>query len=280
MPTNLPSDLLERIQQHGRQWQLVIEDSFETETSVISFVSRDERALVLKTVKTPGDEWNAGQVLAAFGGKGVVRVCEYTSGAMLLERLQPGTSLSEIGDDREATAILAGVMRQMSPREPPHGSPTVADWGKGFERYLDRGDEPISRNLVALAQHVFGDLCASQTNARLLHGDLHHYNVLLDENRGWVAIDPKGVIGEAEYEIGAALRNPVERPEEFLSRAVIERRLEQFVDLLNLDYQRTVSWAFAQAVLSAIWNLEDGQRVSATDSALQLAEITRPMVQP
>ena len=42
----------------------------------------------------------------------------------------------------------------------------------------------------------------------LLHGDLQHYNVLLDKDRGWVAIDPKGVVGELEYEVGALLRNP------------------------------------------------------------------------
>jgi streptomycin 6-kinase len=44
---------------------------------------------------------------------------------------------------------------------------------------------------------------------RLLHGDLQHYNVLLDRKRGWLAIDPKGVVAEGEFELGAALRNPI-----------------------------------------------------------------------
>ena len=61
---------------------------------------------------------------------------------------------------------------------------------------------------VERAQRLYVGLCASQTSTRLLHGDLHHYNILRDGDRGWVAIDPKGVVGEVEYEIGAALRNP------------------------------------------------------------------------
>ena len=69
---------------------------------------------------------------------------------------------------------------------------------------------------------MFAELCASQRGVRLLHGDLQHYNVLFDRRRGWVSIDPKGVLGEPEYEIGAALRNPA-RPALYAVRAIVER---------------------------------------------------------
>jgi streptomycin 6-kinase len=122
------------------------------------------------------------------------------------------------------------------------------------------------------------DLSGSQRSTRLLHGDLQHYNVLFDTDRGWLAIDPKGVVGELEYEIGAMLRNPDERPDLFLSPSVIERRVKQFTNRLNLNYERTIGWAFAQAVLSAIWGIEDGFSVDATNSSLRLAEAIRPML--
>src|SRR5207244_1723119 len=77
-------------------------------------------------------------------------------------------------------------------------------------------------------RRVYSDLCGSQRHRQLLHGDLHHYNVLFDARRGWLAIDPKGVVGELEYEVGAALRNPYEAPELFLEPSTIERRVEQF----------------------------------------------------
>jgi streptomycin 6-kinase len=279
--STLPNPLLDRIRQHAREWRLAIEESFETETSVISFVSRDGQSLVLKVVKQQGDEWNAGEILKAFDGNGVVRVYEHTAGAMLLERLRPGSPLSNLtlsGNDEEATDILAGVINKMSPREIPDGCPTVEDWGKAFDRYVVAGDERIPRQLVELARRNFSELCASQSHQRLLHGDLHHYNVLSDANRGWLAIDPKGVIGELEYEVGAVLRNPYERPELFILSSTIERRLEQFTNKLPLDYERTLRWAFAQAVLSAIWSVEDGFAVDAKSPALKLAEAIRPML--
>ena len=112
----------------------------------------------------------------------------------------------------------------------------------------------------------------------LLHGDLQHYNVLFSRNRGWVAIDPKGVVGELEYEVGALLRNPVERPELFASSGTVTRRLETLTTLVDLDYSRTLAWSFAQAVLSAIWDVEDGYPVNPNHPALKLAQTLRPML--
>src|SRR3970282_489257 len=87
----------------------------------------------------------------------------------------------------------------------------------------------------------------------------------------WCAVDPKGVVGELEYEVGAALRNPFDRPDLFAPLAVVERRLEQFGLVLGIDVGRARGWCFAQAVLSAIWSIEDGHTVDSGDPALQLA---------
>jgi len=247
---------------------------------------RDQKPVVLKVIKRPGDEWLSGEILKAFEGHGVVRVHEHAPGAVLMERLRPGNSLVEMatdGRDEEATDILAEVIQQMSahassisPLDLPKSAPTVLDWAKGFDRYLATGDEQVSKSLVEAGAETYLDLCASQRRPLLLHGDLQHYNVLFDADRGWLAIDPKGVIGELEYEIGAMLRNPCERPELFLSRLTIERRLRQFTNRLNLDYERTLRWAFAQAVLSAVWEVEDGFPVDSMNPSLRLAKIIRP----
>ena len=121
-------------------------------------------------------------------------------------------------------------------------------------------------------------MCSSQRAPRLLHGDLPHYNVLFDWTRGWLAIDPKGVIGEIEYEIGAVLRNPIERPGLFILPSITERRLQQFRRKLNLDSTRALRWGFAQAVLSAIWEIEDGVIVDTANPALRLAYAIQPMM--
>jgi streptomycin 6-kinase len=206
-----------------------------------------------------------------------VRAHEHVAGAILRERLTPGHSLVDLAisdRDEEATEVIAGVIHAMrtAARAWPNECPTVHDWGEAFARYVTTGDQSIPGDLVFQAHRVYDELCQSQSDVRLLHGDLQHSNVLFDEQRGWVAIDPKGVIGEIEYEVGAAMRNPRELPSLFTSQATVERRIRQLSETLELDATRASRWTFAQAVLSAIWTIEDNGTLNANEPTLALAE--------
>ena len=274
-------ELRNRIQDRIRDWRVVVEHTSETIGSFIGFGRRGRQPVVLKVLKNRGDEWRSGEILEAFEGRGVVRVYEHVEGALLLERLSPGNALAEMaldGRDEEATEIIAEVIEKMSPRRSANAYVRVQDWAKGFERYTASGDEQIPKDLVEEGQRVYSELCSSQSSPRLLHGDLHHYNILFDSDRGWLAIDPKGVIGEIEYEIGAALRNPYEKPELFTLSSTVERRLKHFASRLNLDFRRALGWGFAQAVLSTIWCVEDGFAIGPRDPGLVLAAAIRPML--
>jgi streptomycin 6-kinase len=259
---------------------VAIDKTFETETSVVAFGLRREAPVVLKVSKHLSDEWHSGEILHAYDGAGMVRVYESEAGAVLLERLDPGNELVELvreGKDERATEILANVLQQLANHSAPHGCPTVFDWARGFDRYLNTGDQQVPAVLVHQAQESYRSLASSSLRTMLLHGDLHHYNVLFDTKRGWVAIDPKGVVGELEYEVGAILRNPWEQPC-FFSRVVLERRLQILSDALQLNYLRALQWSFAQAVLSAIWDVEDGKRVAANHPGLTLARTIETML--
>jgi streptomycin 6-kinase len=265
----------------ANQWDVTIHQTRETSGSVLAFgVSRRSR-VVLKITKQQGDEWRSGEVLRAFDGHGTVRVHEYDAGAVLLEQLDPGEELVNLvrqGKDEEATEIFAEVIEQLKGHVAPDHIPTVLHWSRGFERYLNTGDKQIPHDLVSEARDWYLSLAASQQTPMLLHGDLQHYNVLFDSKRGWVAIDPKGVVGELEYEVGAILRNPVELPDQFTSTATVERRLNHLVKRLNLNYDRALAWSFAQSVLSAIWDVEDGYPVPPDHNALELARIIKPLL--
>ena len=259
-----------------------VAEILETASSFVAFGTKWGSEVVLKLAKQPGDEWRSGEVLRAFGGNGTVKVYEFDPGAVLLERLSPGTQLLSLvvqGEDDRASRILANLMSQMAGHPAPDSCQTVRDWSVGFERYLNSGDKRIPEELVSEARNRYGTLAVSQRNETLLHGDLHHYNVLFDTKRGWIAIDPKGVVGEIEYEVGEILRNPVELPELFNSAATIERRVDRFVRQLRLNRERVIAWAFAQAVLSAIWDVEDGFEVGSEHHALRLAQVIKPMLQ-
>jgi streptomycin 6-kinase len=277
----LPSRVEERLADRVRAWSVSVERSLETESSLIAIGHQAGRSVVLKVLKEAGDEWHAGEIVRAFDRNGVVEVYEHVPGAMLLEQLMPGTPLVRVAlerSDDEATEILADVIQRMSPSQIPPNGATVAGWSKGFARYVASGDAQIPAELVERASALYEELCVTQKTTRLLHGDLQHYNVLWDERRGWLAIDPKGVVGELEYEIGAVLRNPIERPDLFASRPIAERRLEHLARALNLNDARALSWTFAQAVLSAIWSVEDGFSVNATTPAIQVANAVAPML--
>jgi streptomycin 6-kinase len=248
-----PDDLLLL---RAKQWNVRVEKTFETDTSVLAFGLRGASPVVLKLTKHTGDEWHSGDMLRAFADDGMVKVYESEPGAVLLERLVPGSDLVSLvrdGNDEKATRILAEVIGQTANRTPPAGCPAVHDWARGFDRYLKTGDQRVPAALVHEAADLYRKLANSASRTMLLHGDLQHYNVLCDQQRGWVAIDPKGVVGQLEYEVGAILRNPVELPDFFTSPEVIGRRLQILTHALQLDYRRTVEWSYAQAVLSAIW---------------------------
>ena len=245
-----------------------------------------ERELVLK-LGVPNHELHSEiHALAAFQGRGSVQLLaqDQQQGALLLERLRPGTPLAALTDDEQATSIAAGVMRGLwRPLWPDHPFPSVARWAAGLGRLRQRFDGasgPLPEELVSRAEGLFDELLASMAEPVLLHGDLHHENILAVDNqpwrnegrRAWLAIDPKGITGEPAYEVGALLRNPwpqllsMPRPDRILAR-----RVDQLSAELGFDRQRIVGWALAQAVLSAWWCIEDN--VSDWDYPIGCAEL-------
>ena len=272
---------MRQLQAKAIEWNVRLDEIRETPTSLLGFGMRDGVRVVLKMSKRLGDESRSGEVLQAYAGEGAVRVYESEIGAVLLERIEPGEQLVDVvkrGEDAEATKILAKVIGRLANHEAPSGCPTVADWGRGFDRYLQSDDEHIDHKVVAEAREMYQQLATSQHKTMLLHGDLQHYNVLFDNKRGWIAIDPKGVIGELEYELGALLRNPVELPEVFANPVTIKRRLKSLTVALHLDYFRALHWSYVQSILSAIWDIEDGHPFTHDNPSLLLARTVKQLL--
>ena len=219
-------------------------------------------------------------VLEAFSGRATVRILERRADGVILERLEPGTPLSALvanGEDREATRILAWTVRRMHAESIPAGVPSAVELAASFGTYLASGDERLPRALVRAANAIYVDLCGSQRRVRLLHGDLHHDNVLFDARRGWVAIDPKGVIAELEYEVSVALRNPVARPDVFCDPDVFIERVACVTQELRLNAGRVKQWAFATAVLAAIWTIEDDDDPAVRGRWIAFADAIQPI---
>jgi streptomycin 6-kinase len=272
----LPATLAE----YARRWSLTLGEPYAALS--FNYVTRATRAdgtpVVLKVGLTDDKELRTEtEALAAYGGRGMVALLDagLTDAVLLLERIEPGTPLTAIEDDDRATSIAAEVMRRLwRPTPDGHDFPTVAHWGLGFERHRQRfgGSGPIPADLFERAETLYRELEASMAAPVLLHGDLHHGNILAAMREPWLAIDPKGLIGELAYETGSLLRNPHERlrtlPD---AKPLLARRIALLADALNLDRERIRGWGIALAVLSAIWSYEDGDDATGAKFAIGCA---------
>ena len=115
--------------------------------------------------------------------------------------------------------------------------------------------EAMEETFPGAVDNLRDELLATSTESVVLHGDLHHDNIL-QSGDGWKAIDPHGLTGEPCYEVGALLRNPIANLERL--PAVFERRIDILTAELGFSTERIRQWSFVQAVLSAWWFYEDG----------------------
>lgn len=216
--------------------------------------------------------------LRLYDGRGCVRLlnADPDAGILLLERLHPGEMLTIVTDDDEATRIAAQVMQVMwRPLPVVQNFSSVADWAAGLSKLREQfggGTGPFDRKLVETAVSLFTDLLASSGEPVLLHGDLHHYNIL-SAGDGWRVIDPKGVAGEPAYEVGALLRNPFTLFDEPDLKRITARRLDILAETLEMDRERLCQWSLAQAVLSAWWSYEDGGDPADWQPTMRLAGV-------
>ena len=197
-----------------------------------------------------------------FNGEGSIKVLESDNKnfAILLERCVPGNTLSSLDDEEKETLIFTEVLKKLWKKSPLNSKfPSVGDDLKDFEWSLKKYEEfkdKLSKELVTKAWEKYRYLVDTQRDLYLLHSDLHHENILSSE-RGWLAIDPKGVLGEREFEVTAFMRNPIKRAKEnLLTKEILLTRLNIISKELDLDKGRMTDWAFSQTVLSAIWNLQ------------------------
>jgi streptomycin 6-kinase len=179
-------------------------------------------------------------------------------------------------------------MRQLwRPVPAEHQFPTVAKWAAGMGRLRVRfggTTGPLPASLVEEAETLFAELIASMGEVVLLHGDLHHENIVAAERQPWLALDPKGLVGEPAYEVGALLRNrlpePLTQPE---ASRILARRVDQLAEELGLDRERLLGWGLAQAVLSAWWSIEDHgygweHAISVAGALADISRRTGPVV--
>ena len=250
----------------ARRWNLTPGEPFLLSYNYVCAVTRaDDTPAVLK-IGVPNVELTSEiKALRVYAGQGACRLLEADAdqGLLLLERLQPGTMLATLKDDDRATEIAAEVMQAIQRPVPErNGFLSLCGWFdelKGLRPRFGGGTGPFPEKTVEIVEGLVRELFAEDRPQVLLHGDFHHFNILLSE-RGWLVIDPKGVAGPVEYEVGPLLLNPWgEMPDETQAIRRTQRRIAILAERLGFDRQRLWAWAVCHSLLSAWWDMaEDG----------------------
>jgi streptomycin 6-kinase len=201
--------------------------------------------------------------LQAFKGYEIVSVidADLDQGAILLHRAIPGKTLVSLfpREDLEALEIAcqSAVLLHQASIPVDYSFPLLGDWLKIIDREWE-----LPSSQLNLARKLKNDLLENSKSQALLHGDLHHGNILSDGEK-WVVIDPKGVIGDPLYDMtGCLLREPFEQlmqqPDVF---DLLNQRMEFVAHFTQKPLKEIWGWTYVQTVMSTCWSLEDGQDV-------------------
>jgi streptomycin 6-kinase len=215
---------------------------------------------MLKLASHP-EEVAGGALMAWWDGQGAARVLAREAEAILLERLDGRRSLAAMardGLDDEATRVLCAVaagLHAPRPAPPPSTLVPLDAWFRALWPAQETHHGAFD-DAAAAAR----DLLAEPREQVVLHGDLHHDNVL-DGRRGWRAIDPKGLIGERGFEFANLFRNP--DVDVALAPGRMGRQARIVAQAAGVETPRLLRWILAYAGLGAAWSLHSGHDADA-----------------
>ncbi|MDF2940745.1 MAG: strB [Gammaproteobacteria bacterium] len=209
-------------------------------------------------------------------GKAMPKVYAFDAklNAYLMEQIEPGYSLKSLvktGDDDKATRIICELISALQSKQSAV---------KGQFKHLSELAKDLSilkghydKKLLSRAESLFHELSQDRSQDVLLHGDLHHDNILQSAS-GWKVIDPHGYIGDPAAEVGAMIRNPYDCfPQDRSLAQTVDRRLKIMAKELPFDPQRMKAWAFCMTVLSDAWTFEGHGKVTEQELASAIYQV-------
>jgi len=229
-------------------------------------LNSNHTVVILKTTPAGGSLIPEAHWLQCFR-RGTPRVfnIDEERNAFLMERLVPGETLKSLikaGQDEAATRILCQTILELHSEDPTplaSSSPSILSPYKHVSELahsLTFLKGHMEEGMISKAKTLFHTLSFDRKNDVLLHGDLHHDNILKSGST-WKVIDPHGYIGDPAAESSPMIYNPLDYfPSDRALKQVIDLRLKILCEMLPFDPQRIKAWAFCWTMLSAAWDVE------------------------
>ncbi|OYU70011.1 MAG: hypothetical protein CFE28_08390 [Alphaproteobacteria bacterium PA2] len=249
------------------RWGLV-QDGWAFQTpytrSILAPVLAGGRKAMLKIAGSP-EEAAGARLMAWWSGRGAAPVLEAEGDVIVLERAEDPDGLARMafdGKDDEATRILCQVVETL---HRPRSEPTpdtlrpLSDWFRALKAARER--HPVFEKAAALAE----GLLAETESPVILHGDVTHQNVLGFGDKGWLAIDPKGLFGDRAYDYANIFRSPTTA---MTTPTRLRRQADVMSECSGLESRTLLQWGFVHAALSVAWWLENGH--SLNERALRI----------
>jgi streptomycin 6-kinase len=245
--------------------------------------SADYGAVVLKVCFPSRELYSEIESLLLFDGKGICccYAYDFDLGAILIERLIPGDELNSIDDKDERVRVGAGLIANLpKPAAAENTLPRFDDWiSRAFGRA--RAEKKATGRFlehIDNAEEKYAGFTKAGRPEYVLHGDLHHTNMLShsgrkgatnDNSTGFIAIDPKGVVGVREMEPGRFIQNHLALFPPGERMGVLGKTAKTISTITGDPVTSVLTAAFIDNVLSNCWSLEE----HLTKNELALARV-------
>ncbi len=255
-------DLIRHLEE---RWSIRIIEPFPgIEFNFVASAERSNGESVVVKIHPPWDPveiFDEAEYLKIRDGDGCVRLLDVdeSSKAILLERLFPGRTLTEVFSSKKAEAVRPAIevlCRILRPAgDAPASAPTLDEWFAKFGRYV-KTDFPARYAEKALA--IYRELSVQRDRVFYIHGDFHPGNIVNSDRGPFLAIDPKGIVGHLGYEISVFLNNFhwwQETEPGVVGR--LDVAVRQFSETFDIPGQEIRQWAFAGMVIGSWWTYAD-----------------------
>ena len=251
------ASLPQTVEACAAQWSLTLDAPFEPAhvSLVVPAHLPDGRAVVLKVNFPDEESEHEPDALEHWAGDGAVELLasDHSRRALVIERCLPGDQLWDVEDDEEATRIAASVLRRLH-RPAAAGAlyrlleDEAARWAVELPRDWERVGRPYERRVLDEAIAACLELGADQGEPVVLHQDFHGGNLLRAKRAPWLAIDPKPLLGEREFDAASLLRDRRDELGHADDTSRMRRRLDVLADELALERERMRRWGIAHAL--------------------------------
>jgi len=238
-------------------WELVAEGApIVTPQSKLLPVRYKNTPCMLK-MATSTEERDGGNLMVWWGGQGAANILAHDGNALLMERAIGTKSLTLMAQeqqDTQASLIICEVVAKLHTHEKKTPPTSLIPLALRFKSLHDAAS--AHGGLFMKAATVAEELLNNPEPSVVLHGDIHHGNILDFGERGWLAIDPKGLLGERGFDYANIFCNP--NSDVACNAGRLEQQATVIAEAAGLDRTRLIQWILAYAGLSAAWHLEDG----------------------